>query len=371
KSLVVFQFSIAIMLMISTLFFYLQLDFIKNKKLGFNPEQVVTVRVQGIRSATDKETVRKEFLRLSSVKNVALSQTFPSKSGSGRSIYKINEPDENGKDLTTCRADSEILKVLDIKLLAGRHLKNMEEGDTIAEVILNESAVDYLGTSPDEAIGQIVDANLQTSVIVGVCEDFHAGSMHQQIGNYAFHNRATEWLSYLLVKVTTDDLGGTLQQLRKSLKQVAPTVAFEYAFIDESVNRLYAKEEQLAQVVFWFAGLTIFIACLGLFALAAYATERRTKEIGIRKVLGASIGNIVGLLSKEFLYLVGISLLIAIPLAWLGMQRWLNDFAYRIDMEWWVFAVAGLLAVLIAFITVSFQSVKAALSNPIEAINLE
>lgn len=141
--------------------------------------------------------------------------------------------------------------------------------------------------------------------------------------------------------------------------------------MDESVNRLYAKEEQLSKVIYLFAGLTILIACLGLFALAALATERRTKEIGIRKVLGASVTNIVSLLSKEFLQLVGISIFIAIPFAWFAMNHWLQDFAYRIDMEWWVFIVAGLLALLIAFFTVGFQSVKAALSNPVNAIKIE
>ncbi len=371
KGLVVFQFSIATVLIISTLFFYLQLNFIKNKKLGFEPEQVLAVRIQGIRSNATKRALEKELQQLPAVLKTSLTQTFPSRTGSGRTIYKINAPDENGKNLTTCRADPNILNVLGVKLIAGRPLKQAEEQDTIFQVILNESAIKYLGISPEESIGKRVNANLGISEIVGVCEDFHAGSMHQQIGNYAFHNKPTEWLSYMLVKINTNDLSNTIQQLQDIYTEVAPTAAFEYTFLDESMNRLYAKEEQLAKVVFLFAGLTIFIACLGLFALAAYATERRTKEIGIRKVLGASVGNIVGLLSKEFLQLVGISFLIAIPIAWVAMQRWLQDFAYRVEMEWWVFAIAGILAIFIAFITVSFQSLKAALSNPVEAIKLD
>ena len=371
KGLVVFQFSIATVLIISTLFFYLQLDFIKNKRLGFEPEQVLAVRVQGIRSNATKRALEKEIQQLPVVLNTALTQTFPSRSGSGRTLYKMNRSNENGKDLTTCRADPNILNVLGIKLLAGRPLKQTAAKDTIAQVILNESAIKYLGLSPEESIGKRVEANLGVSEIVGVCEDFHAGSMHQQIGNYAFHNKPSEWLSYLLVKINSNDLSSTIKNLQTIYAEVAPTTAFEYTFVDESMNRLYAKEQQLASVVFLFAGLTIFIACLGLFALAAYATERRTKEIGIRKVLGASVGNIVGLLSKEFLQLVGISFLIAIPVAWVAMQHWLQDFAYRINLEWWVFVVAGMLAIFIAFITVSFQSLKAALSNPVEAIKLE
>ena len=371
KGLVVFQFSIAIILMISTLFFYLQLDYIKNKKLGFDAEQVLAIRVHGIRKEQSKRTLEKELGQIPSVLKTALSQTYPSRSGSGRTIHKINQPDDNGKAITTCRIDPNFLEVLDIPLIAGRPLKQMEKGDTITQVILNESAVKYLGLTLEEVLGKRVEVNLDATEVVGVCKDFHAGSMHQTIGNYAFHNKSWEWLSYLVIKLETNNLAESMQTIQDKFNQVAPNTAFEYIFLDDAMNSLYSKEQQLAKVVFIFAGLTIFIACLGLFALAAYATERRTKEIGIRKVLGASVGNIVGLLSREFLQLVGIAIIIAIPIGYWAMQRWLADFAYRIDMEWWVFASAGFLAVLIAFLTVSFQSFKAALSNPVKAIKTE
>jgi len=371
RGLVVFQFSIATILMISTLFFYLQLDFIKNKKLGFDAAQVLAIRVHGIRKEQSKRTLEKELNQIPTILKTALSQTYPSRSGSGRTLHKINEPDEMGKAITTCRTDPSFLEVLDISLIAGRHLKQMEKGDTITQVILNESAVNYLGLTPEEVLGKHIEVNLDATEVVGVCKDFHAGSMHQTIGNYAFHNKSWEWLSYLVVKLEANNLATSMQAIQDKFNQVAPNTAFEYTFLDDAMNSLYAKEQQLAKVIFLFAGLTIFIACLGLFALAAYATERRTKEIGIRKVLGASVGNIVSLLSREFLQLVGIAILIAVPIGYWSVERWLADFAYRMDMEWWVFALAGILAIFIAFITVTFQSLKAALSNPVEAIKLE
>lgn len=371
RGLVVFQFSIATVLMISTLFFYLQLDYIKNKKLGFDAEQVLAVRVHGIREEQSKRTLEKELNQIPGILKTALSQTYPSRTGSGRTIHKLTEPDEMGKAITTCRTDPDFLNVLDIPLVAGRPLKFMEKGDTITQVILNESAVNYLGMTPEEVLGKNVDINLETTEVVGVCKDFHAGSMHHTIGNYAFHNKSWEWLSYLVIKLEAKNLSKSMQAIQDKFNFVAPNTAFEYTFLDDAMNSLYAKEQQLAKVVFIFAGLTIFIACLGLFALAAYATERRTKEIGIRKVLGASVSNIVGLLSKEFLQLVGIAILIAVPIGYWSIEKWLDDFAYRIDLDWWVFASAGLIAIGIAFLTVSFQSFRAAMSNPVKAIKAE
>lgn len=372
KGLVVFQFCISTILIVGTIVLYQQLDFIRDKKLGYNPEQVVAVRIQGVSPRTQVEALEKELLQLASVKETALSQTYPGHGASGRSLYKPNAPEgQEGADLTSCRAYPGIFEVLDLDLIAGRPMKILEEGDSITQIVLNKSAVDFLGWTPEEAIGQRVNANLGVSEIVGVCEDFHYGSLHNPIGYYAFHNRRSEWLQYLLVKLDATALTTSMEQLQTTFERVAPSAAFEYTFLDEKLASLYRSEESLAKVIFIFAGLAILIACLGLFALAAYATERRTKEIGIRKVLGASVGNIVALLSKDFLQLVGIAFLIAIPIAWWSMNRWLQDFAYRIDVQWWVFALAGLMAVLIAFFTMSFQSMKAATANPVEALKRE
>jgi putative ABC transport system permease protein len=371
KGLVIFQFSVSIILIVSTLILFQQLNFISNKKLGYDPEQVVAVRVLGVRPAKNIETLEKELAQLPSVLGTALSQSYPGHSASGRTLTRQDDTDGQGADLTSCRAYPGIFDVLDLKLLAGRPVKKMEKGDSITQVVLNKSAIDYLGYTPEEAIGKRVNANLGISEIVGVTEDFHFGSLHSKIGNYAFHNRNSEWLQYLLIKLNTNDLASSLKHIKNTFQKVSPTTAFEYSFLDASLEKLYKTEQRLAKVVFIFAGLAILIACLGLFALAAFATERRTKEIGIRKILGASAGNLVGLLSLDFLKLVAIAFLLAAPLAWYAMNQWLQDFAYRIEIQWWVFAVAGLMAVMIAFFTVSFHSLKAAWRNPITSLKVE
>ncbi|MEZ5038550.1 MAG: ABC transporter permease [Saprospiraceae bacterium] len=371
KGLVIFQFCVSIVLIVSTLLLYQQLNFISSKKLGYDPEQVVAIRVMGIQPRSNIEALEKELQQLPTVVSTSLSQSYPGHSASGRSLYRPNDPEGQGADLTSCRAHPGILNVLDLKLIAGRSLKVQEEGDSVAQVVLNKSAIDYLGWTPEEAIGKRVDADLGTSEIVGVVEDFHFSSLHQKIGYYAFHNRNSEWLQYLLVKLKTQQLSETMQHIKNTFEKVTPTTALEYTFLDESLDRLYRTEQRLAKVVFIFAGLAILIACLGLFALAAFATERRIKEIGIRKVLGASSMSIVRLLSIDFLKLVVVAFLLASPIAWYVMNRWLEDFAYRIDIRWWVFLVAGAVAVLITLLTVSLQSLKAALANPVESLKVE
>ena len=296
---------------------------------------------------------------------------FPGHGASGRTLSKPNDPEGRGADLTTCRADPDIMDVLDLNLIAGRKLKRLEEGDSITQLILNESAIEYLGWTPEEAIGRRVEANLGPSTIVGVVEDFHFTSLHQEIGLYGFHNRPSEWLQYLLIKLRTTDLREAMQQIENVFDRVAPSTAMEYVFLDESLDKLYKSEERLAKVVFIFAGLAIFIACLGLFALAAFATERRIKEIGIRKVLGASVANIVNLLSQDFLKLVLLAIVLATPIAWWVMQNWLSDFAYRIDMPWSVFIISAGLAIFITLLTVSTQSIKAAMTNPVNSLKTE
>ncbi|NRB53220.1 MAG: ABC transporter permease [Saprospiraceae bacterium] len=371
KGLVVFQFAVSVVLMICTMILYQQLNYIGDKQLGFDPEQVVAVRVLGIRPASNILSLEKELQQLSTVVSTSLSQTYPGHGASGRSISKPNDPEGRGADLTTCRAHPGVIDVLDLNLIAGRTLKVLEEEDTLTQIILNESAIEYLGWTPEEAIGRRVEADLGPTTVVGVVEDFHFASLHQEIGLYGFHNRQSEWLQYLLLRLRTTDLREAMQQIENVFEKVAPSTALEYVFLDDSLDKLYKSEERLAGVVFIFAGLAIFIACLGLFALAAFATERRIKEIGIRKVLGASVANIVNLLSQDFLKLVLIAIFIASPIAWWVLQNWLSDFAYRINIQWWVFAVSAGLAILITLLTVSAQSIKAALMNPIKSLRTD
>lgn len=371
KGLVVFQFCISSALIVSTIIFYQQLNFIQQKELGFDPEQVLAVRVGGIRPFSNVTALEKELAGLPNIRQTVISQTYPGHGASGYSINRPGAAEGEAADLATCRAYPDILEVLDIDLLAGRNLKVKEESDTIVELILNESSIDYLGWSPEEAIGRHVDIGMGRTQVVGVMADFHYGPLRQKIGNYAFHNRSSEWLQYLLIKLRTDQLVSTMDQIEEAFNRVVPNTVFEYTFLDSKLESLYRSERRLASLVMIFAGLAIFIACLGLFALSAFATERRFKEIGVRKVLGATNGQIISLLTRDFLKLVGIAFLLGAPLAWWAMNRWLQDFAYHIDIQWWVFPVAGLLAIIIAFVTISFQSIRVSRADPVEALKTE
>jgi putative ABC transport system permease protein len=369
KGLVVFQFCISTALIVSTLIFYRQLNFIRDKKLGYTPEQVVAVDVSSAENREQAQALETELAQLAFVRNTARSQTFPGREGSGRSLSRAS--DDDGDDLTTCRARPEIFEVLGLSLLAGQPMSRPREGDTITQIVLNRSAVEYLGWTPEQAIGRQINADLQNGVVVGVVENFHYGSMHQRIGAYAFHNARTEGLDFLLVKVQTPQLATAMRELEAAFKRTMTGSAFDYVFLDDHLDKLYRREQRMASVALLFAGLAIFIAALGLFALAAFAAERRTKEIGIRKVLGANVAGITGLLAKDFLKLVLIGIACATPVAWWVMERWLSDFAYRIDIQAWMFVAAGAVAITVALLTVSFQSVKAALVNPVRSLRSE
>lgn len=369
KGLVVFQFAISTALIVSTLIFYKQLNFIRDKKLGYSPEQVVAIDVSSAESRQQTEALETEVKQLAFVSGSARSQTFPGREGSGRTLALAGAAE--GAQLTTCRARPEVFDVLGIPVLAGRPMQKPAEGDTITQIVLNRSAAQYLGWTPDQAIGRQVNADLQNGIVVGVVEDFHFGTMREKIGNYAFHNARTEGLDFLLVRVQTARLSDAMHDLETAFKRTMTGSAFDYVFLDEQLNALYRREQRMAKVALVFAGLAIFIACLGLFALAAFAAERRTKEIGVRKVLGASVASITGLLAKDFIRLVLIAIVIATPVAYWAMNQWLSDFAYRIDLQWWMFAAAGAGAVAVAFLTVSFQSIKAALANPVESLKSE
>ncbi|MEM6699680.1 MAG: FtsX-like permease family protein, partial [Bacteroidota bacterium] len=206
---------------------------------------------------------------------------------------------------------------------------------------------------------------------VGVVENFHFESFYQDIGGYAFHNAATEQYEYALAKLNTNDLARSMQKIKSTFEENVPNSAFEYTFLDQHLEELYHSEQRVARIFFVFAILTICIACLGLFGLAAYTAERRTKEIGIRKVLGATVASIVGLLSKDFLKLVIVAFAVATPIAWYLMQKWLQGFAYHIEVKWWIFVMAGITAIGIAILTVSFQSMRAALANPTNSLRNE
>ena len=371
KGLVVIQFAASGILIISTLILYQQLSFIREKKLGYEPEQVIAI---GTRAAANRDQVNSLKAAIESlpfVSATARSQNVPGEPGSGRNLRPL-EGDSEGKNLTTVRVTREVLDVLGIKLLAGTTLPDKNPDDTTVQVVLNKTSVDFLGLSPEDAINRKVRVGGFTygADVVGVTEDFHFSSLRQPIGAYAFHNAPTEGYGVLLVKISSDNLPESIRQIENEFKKIIPS-AFEYTFLDQQLQTLYASEQQLATVILLFSGMAIFIACLGLYALAAYTTEQRTKEIGIRKVMGASVFQLAAMLSRDFIKLVAISFVIAAPLGYFAMNQWLQGFAYRIEINGLVFIAAGLISLLIAWATVGFESLKAARSNPMKALRTE
>lgn len=373
KSLVVVQFSASIVLIISAIVLYQQLLYMRDKKLGYQPEQVVAVLTSGAENREQIMSLKAAFEGMPEVVSVARSQSYPGAGASGRSIPPLSGEGE-GKSLKTVRADHKVIEALGIKLLAGSSLPEVKAPeDTTIQVILNKATTDYLGLSPEEAVNRkvtIYGFGPGKVEIVGVMEDFHFASMKEPIGAYCYHNARTEGLNYLLVKLKAGQLMETMKNLEATYKSVVPT-AFEFTFLEERLQTLYRSEEQLAEIILIFATLAIFVACLGLYALAAYTTERRTREIGIRKTLGASVSQLTNMLSKDFILLVAISFIIAAPLGYYLMQQWLQGFAYRIDLNLLIFIGAGVLSLLIAYITVGLESIKAAMMNPVESLRSE
>lgn len=373
KGLVVVQFAASTMLIICSVVFYQQMRFMRDKKLGYNPDQVVAVMTTGAKAGDVIAKVKADFESLSEVVSVARSQTYPGTGTSMRNIVREGDTGD-GASLLTARATHEILKTLDIKLLAGNTLPETKDAaDTTAQVVVNQSVCDYLGVTPEQAVGKRVQIQGfdGLSEIVGVMEDFHYASLHQKIGNFCFHNsNRTEPYNYLLVKVNATNLTTAIQQLENVYRKSIDT-SFEYTFLDQHMAKLYTNEANMASVVLLFTGLAVLVACLGLYALSAFTAEQRTKEIGIRKVMGATVPQLINMLSKDFLILVALAWLVGMPAGYYLMQQWLSGFAYRMELTIFIFISAGLISLAIAWLTVSIESFKAASANPVKSLRSE
>jgi putative ABC transport system permease protein len=268
------------------------------------------------------------------------------------------------------------LQTLGIKPASGRLFSPEFAADTNLRMILNEEAIRKIGFKNNEdAIGKNVAIDWQGETyrwqIVGVVKDFHFVDLHSAIEPYGFQLINNPSFNYLIAHAKTNNMGSVLQAIGKTWKQLNPNEPFEYTFLNDDFQRNYEADNRLAAIVRNFTIIAILISCLGLFGLATFSAEQRTKEIGVRKVLGASVGNVVGLLSKEFLKLVFIAIVIASPITWFVMNKWLQDFAYRTNISWMVFAITALIAISIALLTISFQAIKAALANPVKSLRTE
>jgi putative ABC transport system permease protein len=369
KSLVISQFAISIALIIGTIIVYSQMSYMRNRNLGFNKDHVMVIDTN-----RDKATPALQLAvsGLSNVQTTSLSGSVPGSGNPGAYSEVENvKGDLQIANLDLYFVDFDYIPLFNIQMAAGRPFSREFKTDSNQAMILNEAAVKILGyPSPERAIGKRYKQWGSEGKIIGVIKDFHFRSLQQPIKPLTMRMERDRF-DLLSVKVSAANLPGTIAAIEKKYKSIIPNRPFSYYFMDEFFDRQYRNEERFGKLFLNFAILAIFISCLGLLGLASYSTMQRTREIGIRKVMGASVSNIINLLSKEFLKLVIISFFIAAPVAWYFMHKWLADFAYRTDISWWIFVSAGMLAVLIAVITISFQAIKAAVANPVKALRTE
>lgn len=370
SSLVVFQFFVSITLIIATSIVYQQLNYMQNKKLGYDKEQVL-VLPDGRLLGNNQTPFKEQLLRDSRVVAATIARSVPGGAFmDGTQIYPKHN-NSNGTEIhaNIYHVDYDYLNTLGIQIVQGRNLSK-EFGSDSSAVVINESAAHELGWTTEDAVGKtIVRSGQQEFKIVGVVADFNYASVKQKIAPLMMMLGGNN--GGFIVKIKTTDVTGFLADLKKQWNSFNPQGPLEYNFLDDQFAALYASELRTQQIFTAFAVIAIIIACLGLFGLSAFIIEQRTKEIGIRKVLGASVQQVLLLVSKEFLLLVGLAFVISIPVTWWAMSKWLQDYAYRININVWVFAIAGIAALFIAVATISFQAIKAALSNPVKSLRTE
>jgi len=373
--LVVFQFAISIFLIIGTLVIYNQLQFIQNKDLGYNRDQVLNV--YNVSALGDRARILKlEVKQLAGVRNATLTGYTPVNGWRNNgSVFKDHSMNAQQGTLTQLwDVDPDYIPTLGMTLISGRNFSEKMATDSTA-MIINESATRLLGLAnplnqtlyrPQDDFGK----QFKSYHVIGVIKDFNFSSLRDNIGPLILRYEPNN--ADLSVKLSSASAAGVIKQIKDIWNKLSPNQQFSYAFLNEDFNNLYNAEQRMGTLSLVFTSLAIIIACLGLFGLAAYAAEQRTKEIGIRKVLGAQVSGIVGMLSLDFIKLVMIAIVVATPAAWWVMQKlFLQGFAYRTTIQWYVLALAGIIAIVIAFATVSYQSIKAAMSNPVESLKTE
>lgn len=378
SGLVIFQFAVSIILLFGVFVVYHQLDFAQKSRTGLQRENILVINnTRHFQDISEREVFRQKLLQTTGIQDVTHSTFLPSLGG----FNDFYEPEQGNQPntvvqnlaITSFLTDEHFAPTLKLKLTAGRNFRMT--GDS-ASVILNETAAKVIGWK--NPIGKWIrypGNQNQRFQVIGIMKDFHLASVRTAIEPVALFHESSKtyqtWGSYMAVRLQPNAEKTVIEKVTHLWKTVLPNVPFEYDFLDASFASMYQSESQTASILLTFTLLALLIACLGLFALATFTAEQRTKEIGIRKVLGASVMSITALISKDFLKLVFVALVIASPIAYYFMEQWLQDFVYRVEISWWVFALAGVLAILIAFLTVSYQAIKAALMNPVKSLKTE
>ena len=374
RSLVVFQFVLSIVLITSIIIIYSQLNYIKNKDLGFDKKQKLILSFYTDDAKGKMTALVNELHELSEVQGVTMSNYYLGEFVErDHGVYPPGGNMKTSIDAQNISADKYFVKVNGIQLISGRDFQLYDSG----KVLINETLCRRLGLKPDSAPGTLIYSEYKpdpmiTMQIVGVMKDFNYSSLHSEIKPLELdYEQNKSSFSKMIVSVNSNNYKSLLSKIESSWHKNLPTVPFEYQFLDEEVQKQYESEETLGYIINSFTMIAILISSLGLFGLASFSAEQRSKEIGIRKVLGSSVAGIVKLLSRDFLKLVIVSFVIAIPIAWWAMNKWLQEFNYRVNITWWMFALAGLIAILIALFTVSFQAIKAAVANPTRSLKSE
>ncbi|MET0392794.1 MAG: ABC transporter permease [Chitinophagaceae bacterium] len=371
KGLVVFQFVIAIVLIISVIVISRQLTYLQSQELGFDPHQKIVIPLKTDPARQQYTAFSHELAKLKEIGGVTGCLYYPTKNVlNDFRVYTAGRNMNDARNVKVNRADEHFFPVMGIRLLTGR---NLTPADTNNQVVTNEMALKALKIDPDKAIGTRLYNEYEGSraeyEIVGVTNDYNYNTLREEV--YPLITLYSQRPGYVVADIRSDQYASLLPRIGAAWKKTMPGLPFEYSFIDQDIQQLYTEENTLRKISNSFTILAILISCLGLFGLAMFTAQQRVKEIGVRKVLGASITGIISMLSKDFLKLVLVSILLATPLAWWVMHRWLEDFAYKTPVHWWIFAVAGLAALTVAFITVSFQAIRAALANPVQSLRTE
>ena len=382
QGLVVTQFAISLALIVGTGVIYQQLDYVQNKHLGFYGEQVVIAELPNKQAWERREGLKQNVMSHPGIVAASVANGVPGRFGirlteKPEMLSPQAQTDQEHITFSPAVVDVDFVETLGIALVAGRDFSVDQPSDETRAYLLNKTAVKQLGWTPEQAVGKpfkLGSNEAPEGEVIGVVEDFHIASLHREIGPVVLQLREDPTWStsgLLIARLAPDGLREAMAHLARQLEHYAPEAPFEYEFLQDTFDAMYRTEHRLSQVFTSFALLAIFISCLGLFGLTAYTAETRTKEIGIRKVFGATLLNIITLLTKSFLKLILIAFIVAAPLAYVVMHRWLEDFAYRVEISWWIFLLAGLLALAIAWLTVSYQSIKAALANPTKSLRYE
>ena len=370
KVLSVGQFAVAVVLIAWVLIIQTQIRYVNNKDLGYNPRNLIGI---GLWSYQDAEisALANDYRAESSVEMVA-RESGSFFQGNGMMLQR-NAEDQTGSILWSITVDPNFIDLMQLKLIAGRQLPEKHPEDSITQIVLNRAAVEYLEMTPEEVIGRRVLASIdeKTTEVCGVVENFNFESLYRPIGSFCIHNGFSRPKSMIVLRVTNGNLSEQLKTYERIFKNHFPDGLFEPQFLDLNLEKAYEGERRTSQVAIVFSILAIFVACMGVFGLTAFMAEQRTKEIGIRKVMGASVMSIVSLFTNSYVRLLLISLVIAIPAGWWIGIRYLQNFAYRISLPWWVFALAALITVVITVLTVCIQAIKSATANPLDAIKTE